>query len=207
MERLERIALQIAEMWAFGLSGILLMFVGYWIFDKMTPRIDFSKELVENKNVAVAILIGSIILGVAVIAAAYMLPWPSGVAFAGSIQLTRNGEPNPVRPITRERVSRLAKKIMNQMTKTISLVLVSSALVFVGWGCPMAHDEQAENKQNNTSSGGYRHGHTMFWYYGPGYGYRGYGPGTGGGTSSAGHSSGASSRGGFGSSASGPSMS
>jgi putative membrane protein len=64
------------SLWAFGVSGILLMFVGYWVFDKLTPRIDFAKELVENKNVAVAIMIGSIIFGVAVIVAATMLPYP-----------------------------------------------------------------------------------------------------------------------------------
>jgi uncharacterized membrane protein YjfL (UPF0719 family) len=67
----------LANLWIFGISGILLMFVGYFVFDKLTPRIDFAKELVENRNVAVAILVGSIILGVAIIVAAIMLPWPS----------------------------------------------------------------------------------------------------------------------------------
>ena len=68
------------NLWAFGISGILLMFIGYWLFYKLTPRIDFAKELVENKNVAVAIMVASIVLGVAVIVAAIMLPWPSPAA-------------------------------------------------------------------------------------------------------------------------------
>lgn len=62
------------KLWAFGISGILLMFLGFWIFDKLTPRIDFAKELVDNRNVAVSIMVGSIILGVAVIVAATILP-------------------------------------------------------------------------------------------------------------------------------------
>jgi putative membrane protein len=62
--------MDIAKLWAFGISGVALMFVGYWIFDKLTPKIDFAKELVENRNIAVAIMVASIIFGVAVIVAA-----------------------------------------------------------------------------------------------------------------------------------------
>lgn len=80
---MEKFFEQLAIVWAFGISGILLMFVGYWVFDKLTPRIDFSKELVENKNVAVAIMVAAIILSVAVIVAAIMLPYPSPVASPG----------------------------------------------------------------------------------------------------------------------------
>ena len=74
---MEKIVDGLITLWVFGISGILLMFIGYWLFDKLTPGIDFRKELVENKNVAVAIMVASIILGVAVILAAIMLPWPS----------------------------------------------------------------------------------------------------------------------------------
>ena len=74
---MDKIGEGMANLWLFGISGILLMFVGYFLFDKLTPRIDFAKELVENKNVAVAIMVASIILGVAIIVAAIMLPWPS----------------------------------------------------------------------------------------------------------------------------------
>jgi uncharacterized membrane protein YjfL (UPF0719 family) len=75
-DHLGRVGRMVADVWAFGLCGILLMFVGYWIFDKLTPKIDFARELVENKNIAVAIMVASVIFGVAVIVAAIMLPWP-----------------------------------------------------------------------------------------------------------------------------------
>jgi putative membrane protein len=74
---MEKIGEDLAKLWIFGVSGLLLMYVGYFLFDKFTPRIDFAKELVENKNVAVAIMVASIIIGMAVIVASIMLPWPS----------------------------------------------------------------------------------------------------------------------------------
>ena len=70
---MENFARQMGSLWAFGISGILLMFLGYWVFDKLTPNIHFARELVENKNIAVAIMVGSIIFGVAVIVAATIL--------------------------------------------------------------------------------------------------------------------------------------
>ncbi len=52
----------------FGLVGIVLLLLGYWLFDLITPRIDVQKELSE-KNVAVAIVIGALLLGIAYITA------------------------------------------------------------------------------------------------------------------------------------------
>jgi uncharacterized membrane protein YjfL (UPF0719 family) len=52
----------------FGLIGIVLLLLGYWLFDKITPRIDVQKELSE-KNVAVAVVIGALLLGIAYITA------------------------------------------------------------------------------------------------------------------------------------------
>ncbi|MCM0646921.1 DUF350 domain-containing protein [Clostridium swellfunianum] len=49
----------------FGLLGILILAVGYVIFDKMIP-LDFNKEL-EKGNVAVAIVIAGMLLGIAII--------------------------------------------------------------------------------------------------------------------------------------------
>nr|WP_243277870.1 DUF350 domain-containing protein [Clostridium yunnanense] len=49
----------------FGLLGIVIMAVGYVIFDKLIPA-DFNKEL-ENKNTAVAIVIAGMLIGVAII--------------------------------------------------------------------------------------------------------------------------------------------
>jgi uncharacterized membrane protein YjfL (UPF0719 family) len=60
------------NLWVFGLSGILLLIVGYVVFDKFTPAIPFTRELVEKQNTAVAIVIGAFLLGVALIVAAML---------------------------------------------------------------------------------------------------------------------------------------
>jgi uncharacterized membrane protein YjfL (UPF0719 family) len=52
----------------FGLIGTALLLLGYWLFDKITPRIDFQKELSE-KNLAVAVVIGALLLGIAFVTA------------------------------------------------------------------------------------------------------------------------------------------
>lgn len=49
----------------FGILGIIIMAIGYVIFDKMIP-LDFNKEL-EQKNVAVAIVIAGLLIGIAII--------------------------------------------------------------------------------------------------------------------------------------------
>lgn len=56
----------------FGLVGIVLMLGGFKLFDMMTPKIDLEKELGENKNVAVAIVVASVIIGIAIVVAAAM---------------------------------------------------------------------------------------------------------------------------------------
>ena len=52
----------------YGLIGIGLLLLGYWLFDKMTPRVDVQKELYE-KNVAVAIVVAALLLGIAFVVA------------------------------------------------------------------------------------------------------------------------------------------
>ncbi|MHC1684941.1 MAG: DUF350 domain-containing protein [Clostridiaceae bacterium] len=49
----------------FGLLGIIMMVLGYVIFDKVIPA-DFNKEL-EKDNKSVAIVVASVILGIAII--------------------------------------------------------------------------------------------------------------------------------------------
>ena len=56
----------------FGLVGIVLMLSGFKLFDIMTPKIDLEKELGENKNVAVAIVVASVIIGIAMVVSAAM---------------------------------------------------------------------------------------------------------------------------------------
>src|SRR5438477_4102079 len=48
----------VALFWAavFGVMGMILMFLGFKIFDWMTPRIDVERELAEKGNIAVAIV-------------------------------------------------------------------------------------------------------------------------------------------------------
>jgi putative membrane protein len=47
---------------AFGIVAILLIIVGYIAFDRLTPKLDFD-ELLNKGNTALAIVIGSFILG------------------------------------------------------------------------------------------------------------------------------------------------
>ncbi len=56
----------------FSLVGTALAIVGYRLFDKFTPG-DLHREIVEQKNVAAAIIGGSVILGVCIIVAAAMI--------------------------------------------------------------------------------------------------------------------------------------
>ena len=51
---------------AFGILGILLSILGYKLFDWISP-IDVEKELAEKQNIAVAIVVGSFIIGVCII--------------------------------------------------------------------------------------------------------------------------------------------
>jgi putative membrane protein len=47
---------------AFGIVAVLLIVVGYVTFDKLTPKLDFN-DLLSKGNVAMAIVVGSFILG------------------------------------------------------------------------------------------------------------------------------------------------
>jgi putative membrane protein len=52
--------------------GIVCAIAGYKLFDTCTPG-DLSKEILENKNVAAAIVAAAVILGICIIIAAAML--------------------------------------------------------------------------------------------------------------------------------------
>jgi uncharacterized membrane protein YjfL (UPF0719 family) len=56
----------------FGGIGILLAILGYKVFDRCTPG-HLHREIIEHRNVAAAIIGGSVILGVCIIIAAAML--------------------------------------------------------------------------------------------------------------------------------------
>lgn len=62
----------VGYMLLFALIGVLAAIAGYKLFDKCTPG-DMHHEIVQNKNVAAAIVAGSVILGVCIIVAAAMI--------------------------------------------------------------------------------------------------------------------------------------
>ena len=56
----------------FGLIGIALLMVGYFLFDLITRRIDVQEQL-NKGNTAVAIVVGALLLAIAYIAAHVVL--------------------------------------------------------------------------------------------------------------------------------------
>ena len=57
----------------FGVVGILLTALGFKAFDWITPRLDIERELTERHNIAVAIVIAAVILGVSAIVVAVVV--------------------------------------------------------------------------------------------------------------------------------------
>lgn len=58
----------LASATVFAFLGILVFVVTFAVVDKLTPY-DLWKEIVENKNTAVAILVGAVSLGICIIIA------------------------------------------------------------------------------------------------------------------------------------------
>jgi uncharacterized membrane protein YjfL (UPF0719 family) len=52
----------------FAILGFVLLFIGYRVFDALTPT-DLNKRIFEDGNVAAAILAGAFVLGLAIIVA------------------------------------------------------------------------------------------------------------------------------------------
>lgn len=57
----------------FGVLGIALMLLGYKAFEWITPHLDVERELADKANVAVAIVVAAVMLGVAAIAVMAMM--------------------------------------------------------------------------------------------------------------------------------------
>jgi putative membrane protein len=62
----------IGYMVLFSAVGIIAAIAGYKLFDKCTPG-DLHNEIIQNKNIAAAIVAAAVILGVCIIIAAAML--------------------------------------------------------------------------------------------------------------------------------------
>lgn len=56
----------------FGVAGIVLLILGYYIWELVTPY-NLRRELQENKNVAVAVVVAAFILGMAIVIAASLI--------------------------------------------------------------------------------------------------------------------------------------
>jgi uncharacterized membrane protein YjfL (UPF0719 family) len=56
----------------FGIVGVVLLIVGYYLWELVTPY-NVRKELQENQNVAVAIVVASFIVGMAIVVAASLI--------------------------------------------------------------------------------------------------------------------------------------
>jgi uncharacterized membrane protein YjfL (UPF0719 family) len=54
---------------AFAVLGIVILIASFWLLDRLTPY-DLWREVVEKQNVAVAVLGGLALLGLAIIIAA-----------------------------------------------------------------------------------------------------------------------------------------
>ena len=50
----------------YAVLGMILLYVGYKVFDLVTPT-DMQKKIFEENNVAVAVTVGAFILGLAVV--------------------------------------------------------------------------------------------------------------------------------------------
>lgn len=56
----------IAVNFLYAALGIVLMWVSYRVFDRLTPQVDFAQEL-KRGNVAVAIFIAALFIAIALI--------------------------------------------------------------------------------------------------------------------------------------------
>jgi putative membrane protein len=56
----------------FGVAGIALLIIGYYIWELVTPY-NLRRELQENKNLAVAVVVAAFIVGMAIVIASALV--------------------------------------------------------------------------------------------------------------------------------------
>ena len=56
----------------FGLAGIVLLIIGYYLWELITPY-NLRREIHENRNIAVAIVVAAFIIGMAIVIAASLI--------------------------------------------------------------------------------------------------------------------------------------
>ncbi len=65
----EQLGRQILSTLAFSVVGIVLFVLAFWVMNKMAP-FSIKKEIEEDQNTALAIIMGAVILGLAIIVGA-----------------------------------------------------------------------------------------------------------------------------------------
>lgn len=65
----EQLASLVLQTLVFAIIGVLIFALAFWIIVKTTP-FSVRKEIEEDHNVAIAIVIGAVILGIALVIAA-----------------------------------------------------------------------------------------------------------------------------------------
>lgn len=53
----------------FSITGVAVLFFCIWAFDRLSPY-SFRKEIVEDQNTALGIIVGALLLGISIIIAA-----------------------------------------------------------------------------------------------------------------------------------------
>ena len=53
----------------FSVLGVIILTLAFIVIDKITPSVDLWKEICEKQNMAVAIVVAAIFLGIAMIVA------------------------------------------------------------------------------------------------------------------------------------------
>jgi putative membrane protein len=66
---MEQLASLVIQTLVFAIIGVLIFALAFWIIVKATP-FSVRKEIEEDHNVAIAIVIGAVILGIALVIAA-----------------------------------------------------------------------------------------------------------------------------------------
>lgn len=56
----------------YGFVGILLLIAGYYLYELITP-FSVKKELIEDQNIAIGVVVAAMILGMAIIIAAAII--------------------------------------------------------------------------------------------------------------------------------------
>ena len=54
----------------FSFLGLLILLVGFILLDRLTPRVHIWRQVNDEKNVAIAIVIGAFVIGISMIISA-----------------------------------------------------------------------------------------------------------------------------------------